>query len=78
MRQADVPIEPEEDLCSRVLQWLHRGKGVRLLKATNQLSSVFPAGSSASDVIHIIISDPEGMLFYIFSLYISDSCQFRK
>ena len=53
-QQADVPLEPDELLQSRVRQWL-QGQPASHLRATQRLISAFPNGPS-NDKVDVIVS----------------------
>ncbi|KDR71642.1 hypothetical protein GALMADRAFT_254023 [Galerina marginata CBS 339.88] len=57
-QQADIPVQPTEDLRLRVLQWLLQENEVGCLKDTTCLWDVFPDRPS-SCMVHIVVSDPE-------------------
>ena len=48
---------------SRALQWRHQQKEDNHLTDDMLLSSLFPGGPSSPDMIHIIVSDLEGVYF---------------
>src|SRR5882724_2815368 len=55
-QQADVLLDPTEDLQSRALQWLHQEVGP--LPVTKKLASLFPNGPRLSDdKLDIIVAD---------------------
>lgn len=62
----------------RTLQWRHQQKEDDYFTDDMVPSSSFPAGLSSPDMIHVIVSDLEGVLFlsffffhYMFLIYVS-------
>jgi hypothetical protein len=66
IQQTDLPLEPEETLQPRALQWLHQQPVDGQLKETKNLSFIFPKGPDLSyDRLDIIVADAEGMLDFV-------------
>ena len=66
-------MDPEEDLPSRALLWLHNQPANSHLPETKKLASLFPNGPRLSDdQLDIIICDSEGMVYSVFQAFIAD------
>ncbi|KAG5649766.1 hypothetical protein H0H81_002108 [Sphagnurus paluster] len=62
--KTDFGVEPEETVRKRALEWLHQVKKDDRLDDAIVLASLFPGGPSSSNIINIMISDPEAMCYF--------------
>jgi hypothetical protein len=66
-------LDPEEDLKSRALQWLHQQPADGHLRLKKRLLSIFPSGPRVSDdQLDIIVADTEGMSYSALLPYLTD------
>lgn len=73
-QQTDISLNPEENLQSRALQWLHEQPTNTQLNETKLLDLVFPNGPHPrkNSQLDIIVADLEGMLYSILRFYPPD------
>ena len=66
-------MQPEEDLKSRALQWLHQQPADGHLRAMGSLTSIFPNGPCPThDKLDIIVANAEGMFYSVLQSDLTD------
>ena len=70
-QQANVLLDPTEDLQSRALQWFRQQPAGGHLPVTKKLVSLFPNGPRLSDD-QLDVADAQGMFYSVIKSYITD------